>query len=219
MGTTLRSITTQEIDHQTSSAYKWSPAYLEKDCPYDECPEGKKVVSYFVSFLHQNIKVSIDSQTLQPVKEDKFGCEYECFSEIQRIVDEKSLDRKHKIDLISVPSRSRIRRFLRHLYDISGATTELIVYSMILLQRLLEVTGWSLRAASWRSLVMITLRICQKVEDSPSLSAGLLHRAYPLFNPRDFVNLENVFLRLIDFRLTVSLKQFSRQFEMITRQN
>jgi len=186
----------------------WYPCRAE--CSED-CNDVPALLSYLASFLHKQISASICAETVRPVLEENQPHRYARFCEVQRILQDSSTSKTAKIKLISAPSLNRVTKFLTDLFEICGATGEIIIYVLVLLKRLLTTTGWKIRAASWRSMVICALRLALKVEEMPMVSAHSMHRVYPLFTPREFVNMENTFLKLVDYRIVVSQKEFSQQ--------
>jgi len=202
----LELLVNQEIKG-TISADKWSPMRLFA-CQEDECVERSKIIHGFTDFIRENMNASIDANTRGPIPESNLPKEYSYFCELMRVVDQKNLPRDEKVQLISMPSRKRILNFLKELTRYCQVPTEVIVLSFVFLKKLLDASQWKLRAASWRSMVLTSIRVAQRIEASASLSVQDLHVIYPLYQPQDFLKLERVFLEVVDYKLFVNTTEF-----------
>jgi len=197
-----------------NSDFRWTPIAFPP-CDEQRCPERRQVLHYFAKYLHKTIMPSICPETIKPIPEANHPGKYSHFCEAFRIIEDPMIERSQKIKLISVPSRRRIAEFVANFVECCNVDTEVIVYAIILMKRLLKTTGWTLRASSWRSIVITAFRLAQKVEEGPVVPLADLHYIYPIFTPADFVKLENTFMKMIDYRLVVSYEQFFAQYKRI----
>eukprot|EP00357_Protocruzia_adherens_P020185 CAMPEP_0114986030 /NCGR_PEP_ID=MMETSP0216-20121206/8201_1 /TAXON_ID=223996 /ORGANISM="Protocruzia adherens, Strain Boccale" /LENGTH=219 /DNA_ID=CAMNT_0002348423 /DNA_START=114 /DNA_END=773 /DNA_ORIENTATION=- len=201
-------------DDQSGKAdQKWSPVFTHR-CQKSKCPEKKLIFNSLVDYLYENICPSIDSNTDQAIKEKYYKNEAEFFSEIERVVYHPQLDTNDKVELISVPSRQRIAEFCYHLARLCDVQSEVLVYTMMLLEKFLNVTQWQIRAANWRPLVIAALRIAQKSENDAYLPTKMLHQLYPII-AREDAEFERLFLIIIDYNMFVSFEEYVAKLEEI----
>eukprot|EP00357_Protocruzia_adherens_P023974 CAMPEP_0115016232 /NCGR_PEP_ID=MMETSP0216-20121206/27298_1 /TAXON_ID=223996 /ORGANISM="Protocruzia adherens, Strain Boccale" /LENGTH=181 /DNA_ID=CAMNT_0002386617 /DNA_START=225 /DNA_END=770 /DNA_ORIENTATION=+ len=163
------------------------------------------------------IRPTIDQITLDPIPIESFPEEHEVFDELLRVTENEALDKNSKVTLISVPSKEKIKKFLKNLLSVSCASKEILVFCVILLRRLMHVTGWTLRATNWRPLVMIATNIALKFEGYDSISNQELHKMYPLFAPMEYFEQECLFLQLVDYHCVVTLDEFKLELSRLLK--
>mmetsp|Transcript_20811 Transcript_20811/g.23534 ORF Transcript_20811/g.23534 Transcript_20811/m.23534 type:complete len:204 (-) Transcript_20811:296-907(-) len=182
------------------------------DCTERPCSERKLIIKYFAQYLCSHMQEGFDNATELPIQELFFEKEAEIFSEINAIVDDQDIDFETKVQLLSVPKRKAVQGFLKDLFSFSNVQSEIIIYQFILLKRLLNLTKWSLRATNWRSLVIASLQLAQKIEDDENrLTAKQVNYAYPLLDRDILIRLETSFLTLIDYNVIVRSREFKEQ--------
>jgi len=191
------------------SAYKWKPVKITK-CQEKGCNFKKNLRSTLVDFIEDHLKATINPDTMKPFEESKFQQEALEFSELDRVVESTELSRKEMRVLIQVPSRELIDQFIKAFLKVSEATCELLIFGMILLERLLKVTGWPLRPTNWRILWMLSIKLAQKIEGRLPVSNHTLNYLYPLFEANEFADLERVYLQVIDYNCYISYEEYAR---------
>mmetsp|Transcript_63929 Transcript_63929/g.73334 ORF Transcript_63929/g.73334 Transcript_63929/m.73334 type:complete len:197 (+) Transcript_63929:202-792(+) len=170
---------------------------------------NRKLETCGIKVFFSRYMPSWEPETRQQIKEDNFSAEFDLFSEYDRLLEDPSLRLSEKLKLVDVPSRRRIIKFVSKLMDVYEIRKEILVYAMILLKRFLLISQWSLRATTWRSLVVTSLRLALKTEDDIHFPAEDIHYLYPIFTPAEFVRMNITFLQLIDYRMFVLLEDLS----------
>mmetsp|Transcript_35418 Transcript_35418/g.40222 ORF Transcript_35418/g.40222 Transcript_35418/m.40222 type:complete len:229 (-) Transcript_35418:302-988(-) len=199
------------------AAYKWSPLRSQACSCESKCEDATSVIEHIVRFFEKKIEPSIDETTSQRISEWSYNREADLFCEIERIAEQNHLSMEEKINLLTVPSRDTIYQFVSHILAISNITHELALFSLILLKRLLRETRWVPRAATWRILFLISIRVAQKTEEQSLLSAEKICANYPLFCPREIILLETTYLKLIDFGCFIELPEFASELQVACR--
>jgi len=193
---------------------KWRPIKVH-DCQQDACSEDERIFTTFVDFLMKNMKSSIDADSCEPIVESQFPEEFEKFSEINRIVQNKGLKTSEKAELISAPVRQVIDNFTRDFAKICHVKPEIFVYGLILLKRFLRASRWAIRPTTWRPMVLVSIRLAQKIEEEATLSTKTMNYVYPLFSVGEFVDMENILLNIIQYRTYVSIERFTGELQSI----
>mmetsp|Transcript_34054 Transcript_34054/g.38689 ORF Transcript_34054/g.38689 Transcript_34054/m.38689 type:complete len:230 (-) Transcript_34054:527-1216(-) len=199
-------------------AYTWD-VMETKPCQRPKCPETRQLRMLLVDLLESRIQVAINPKTSKPFVEKNFVSEASEFSELLRISQSQELPRAKKIDLISKPSRDAITRFVTVFCDETEVSSEVLVFGVILLKRLLEATSWSLRASNWRIFLITAMRLAAKCEEATTLSGKLLTKIYPLFGAEEFVHLEAMFLKLISYKCFISYEQYAEELQSLFHVN
>jgi len=176
--------------------------------PGQDRRESRKTIERICKHLSNKITRVIDEDTREPIQEQCLPKQSRKFCELARILDDENCSREVKVGLISKPKSRVVYNFLKEYYETGGVKEEVAIYSMILLDRLQKTTGWTLRTTNWRILTVIAARVAQKVEGDPLLSVNDLHILYPFFKPAEYIKLESLFLKLIDYRCFTTLEEF-----------
>ena len=100
---------------------------------------------------------------------------------------------------------------------------EIPILCLIYLDRFSKQTGILLNAQNWKRLALIALCLASKIWDDESLENVHFPQVFAEISLKEIVELEKVFLRLVDFDLVVRgqeyakfyfvLKTFSENFE------
>mmetsp|Transcript_47873 Transcript_47873/g.55148 ORF Transcript_47873/g.55148 Transcript_47873/m.55148 type:complete len:254 (+) Transcript_47873:1-762(+) len=198
----------------TSIPYKWKPIKSDR-CSSPKCPEMVAIFNSFVDYVYVNTKVSLQENQEAVIIERHYPEEFEMFTELRRVIKHSLLKDSDKITLINLPSRATICRFLGNLAQIGNIYQETMVSALILLKRFLEISGWSLRATTWRPLIITSVRIAQKLESRLHLTGKNLNRTYLLFESYEFARLDAVFLRILDYSTFMSLEEYVRELKIM----
>mmetsp|Transcript_51239 Transcript_51239/g.58724 ORF Transcript_51239/g.58724 Transcript_51239/m.58724 type:complete len:216 (+) Transcript_51239:39-686(+) len=194
---------------------KWSPVKGTKRPCSHGCENCQTVFSAIVSYLEQHIQGAFLPDSLTPVEEVNFRKQSRGFSELQRIKNHPQLSQRDKLALIRVPSRKYIHWFVAKLFEQSHARVEIQIHTLVILKRFLKATQWTLRSANWRILLILSLRLSQKVESELSLDGEDLETIYGLFSAKEIIRLERIYLKLIDYDCLVSASVYTSELASI----
>jgi len=195
----------------------WSPIWIS-GCSLKKCPERTAIIKYLVRMVKRNRRPSINFISAEAIKEANYSQESALFSELSSIESRHDLSDEKKIALVSVPTKVRINWFLEHLFDLTRARTEVIVFQIILLKRLIEVTNWSFRADTWRTMLIISLRIAQKIEGFVFPPTKILAEVYKTFDADELEKLEDIFRSLLDSRIEITPQEYLGQLKQAINQ-
>mmetsp|Transcript_39444 Transcript_39444/g.44905 ORF Transcript_39444/g.44905 Transcript_39444/m.44905 type:complete len:217 (-) Transcript_39444:135-785(-) len=198
-----------------SSEFCWNGSPVT-ECSSEECPERKFILCHFAALVVQNMGPAIDEKTSEPLEMKFHSKEAKRFSELFRIIANENLARNEKVNLITMPTQSKVYSFIKQLTRITEAPSELIIYQILLLERLQLRTKWTFRADTWRILIITSLRIVQKIFGLRCISSELLLNVYPIFQRHEFVQLESVFLNLLDYKISVTNEEYLLQLRSST---
>mmetsp|Transcript_62580 Transcript_62580/g.71797 ORF Transcript_62580/g.71797 Transcript_62580/m.71797 type:complete len:222 (+) Transcript_62580:292-957(+) len=204
----------EEAEKSNSSSHKWKPCILKKCRNPEGCQEPTRVTEALSEKLREMIQPIIDRESFRPIEEELFNEEMQLFCELNRITTNTQYSKEGKVKLISVPSHRAILSFLDDTLRFFQTIKEVAVYAYILVNRLLQATGWKLRSTNWRIILIVALRLAQKIEGYKCVSCHSLGSFYHLFQAKEFVTLENTFLKLIDYNCYVSMKEYSEYLKM-----
>mmetsp|Transcript_1254 Transcript_1254/g.1323 ORF Transcript_1254/g.1323 Transcript_1254/m.1323 type:complete len:222 (+) Transcript_1254:79-744(+) len=188
-------------------------------CDYKTCPERQKLIVSVCMFVQKNLMKAIDHDTSLALKEASYPEEASKFSELFRVANQENIEMEDKAQLIGLPSFSRIYCFVADLLKNSKTCTEAIPYQLILLQRLLKNTKWPLRATTWRILLIISLRLTQRVRGPIILPKRFLPPLHPLFSQEELVELEEIFLTLIKRKSKIRYHRYKVELKHYLKEN
>jgi len=154
----------------------------------------------------------IDATTSLPFKEHLFSLEGGYFSEFQRIKGKSSLKGNDKVQLLKIPTVRMIFEFVTNIFNDSNTENEVIIHLIILLQKVLKRTKWPFRPTNWRILVVTSLRVAIRAEDTQAL--GVLP-IYCLYDDSECCKLEEVFKRLLKQKIELESQKFLQFFQAI----
>mmetsp|Transcript_8711 Transcript_8711/g.9436 ORF Transcript_8711/g.9436 Transcript_8711/m.9436 type:complete len:219 (+) Transcript_8711:341-997(+) len=197
------------------SSASWSPVVIRK-CRRKRCQETRNIIRNVAVWISGHIEPSVYDGTKRPILEWKYARQYTLISEFNRIIHEDTLKEEEKEELLEVPSLQTVRAFLRHFVTICQVKPEIVVCGISLMRRFLATTGWKLRATTWRILLITCIRVAQKVEAHPSLLSTDLSHVYPLFKPNEFVEIENVILKILNYKVLITNEVFSHQYSILS---
>jgi len=196
----------------------WQPLKIENRAGcIKKCPDLEHITAGLASLIVKNVKPTINPATHIPNRVKNFANEYQGFCELQRVVDSKRLVKNAKISLISCPTKKSALRFLRTTFKAFEVTAEMAVFMWILILRLSVTAEWELRATTWRSILMVALKIAQVHEGHYTLSNKTISGLYSLFSEKEYLDLSLDFLRILDYRCYVPADQFVATYELLLR--
>ena len=89
---------------------------------------------------------------------------------------------------------------------------ECCVICLIYINRLIAFTGMPLHPTNWRPLVLCSLLVAQKVWDDRYLSNADFAFIYPFFTTEEINRLEQKFLELIQYNVTVKASLYAKYY-------
>eukprot|EP00357_Protocruzia_adherens_P036177 CAMPEP_0114983286 /NCGR_PEP_ID=MMETSP0216-20121206/6608_1 /TAXON_ID=223996 /ORGANISM="Protocruzia adherens, Strain Boccale" /LENGTH=215 /DNA_ID=CAMNT_0002345237 /DNA_START=255 /DNA_END=902 /DNA_ORIENTATION=+ len=167
-----------------------------------------RLIKSFAQVITYRVKPDFDRESQRRIPEEKYDNSAKMFSELDRLLKLDGLTFESKMEIIRTPKRSNIRQFLKAYTKLAEVNPESLVTAFILLDRFLETTTWQLRPSNWKILLILSIRVAQKVEESPVLTFSDVHTLYPIYTPRDYHRLETLFAQLIDYRCYISRETF-----------
>jgi len=202
----LQNIIKKESKHSCQSDFKWQP--LPSSICQKDCEDSLKLLWGLVDFLAEEIKPVIDPLTTEVIEEVTHPKLATKFSELNNILESGKVPESGKAALIRVPDQDQISRFLQEVFTSWRVTREVLVLAKILLDRFLHRTQWRMRSTTWRTFILLTIKIASKLEGRLCFSNKDMESAYPIHTAQQYFELELLFLDLVDYQCYVSLKEY-----------
>eukprot|EP00357_Protocruzia_adherens_P029043 CAMPEP_0114985708 /NCGR_PEP_ID=MMETSP0216-20121206/8017_1 /TAXON_ID=223996 /ORGANISM="Protocruzia adherens, Strain Boccale" /LENGTH=167 /DNA_ID=CAMNT_0002348055 /DNA_START=72 /DNA_END=572 /DNA_ORIENTATION=- len=152
----------QIAEEEEGSAFKWKPLKTRSGCQKcgakasSECCAYQRLVDNFCMLLADFVSPIVDfvSPIVDPVschaRIPKKNTElFKKFNEIDRITKSRKLVRKTKLGLIARPDVETIYKFLTDLITRAHVTLEILVSTMVIIDRFRELSGWELFSTTW----------------------------------------------------------------------
>jgi len=159
-------------------------------------PNVKSILRTIAAFLAP--KISSDREYMSAMLEHP---DFSYFCEDKYIIENPESGAPFTI---LPPTKENIAEFIGALYDSAQFSPECCIVCIIYITRILsEIKGITLHASNWRPLVLIGILIAQKVWDDRYLSNGDFAFIYPFFSKSEINILEQKFLQLIQYQVTV----------------
>lgn len=111
-----------------------------------------------------------------------------------------------------VPSIDNIFEFIKALYDCAQFSPECCIICLVYINRLIAFTGAPLQPTNWRPIVLCSLLVSQKVWDDRYLSNADFAYIYPFFTTNEINNLEQKFLELLNYSVTVKAALYAKYY-------
>eukprot|EP00357_Protocruzia_adherens_P013524 CAMPEP_0115008660 /NCGR_PEP_ID=MMETSP0216-20121206/22078_1 /TAXON_ID=223996 /ORGANISM="Protocruzia adherens, Strain Boccale" /LENGTH=238 /DNA_ID=CAMNT_0002376177 /DNA_START=111 /DNA_END=827 /DNA_ORIENTATION=+ len=204
----------------------WSPLKANSCCRKKQCSDCKMLEQYLIKFFINQVKDGVSQDRKDEVLDSHLREEQRAFSEYQRILNHGLLTPEERTRLLAVPTKVAVTDFLNSVFEFSAPKAEIIIYTCILMKRLLKVARWTLKSTNWRIIFIICLRVAQKLENHPPITTNDLCIIYPLFRRAEFANLEILFVKILDYKFRVSYQEFlthlhqmipQKRFDQVTR--
>eukprot|EP00357_Protocruzia_adherens_P013924 CAMPEP_0114987044 /NCGR_PEP_ID=MMETSP0216-20121206/8780_1 /TAXON_ID=223996 /ORGANISM="Protocruzia adherens, Strain Boccale" /LENGTH=240 /DNA_ID=CAMNT_0002349581 /DNA_START=31 /DNA_END=753 /DNA_ORIENTATION=- len=206
------------LEKTEGSAFRWNPLVIG-ECTCKNCVKEKRFLAMGLqSLISRRVQPILERNTDERAKAQKLSTDYQCYNELDRIVNAEFLTSDEKMKLISTPSSSSVARFVKQMIGVTDATSQLITYTAILLERFLTKTNHELYSTTWRILLLLAFNIALKYEGHQSFLTSELQQLNPLFKKEEFASLELLFLNKIDFKLSTSLHEvhsYTNQLEKL----
>lgn len=101
---------------------------------------------------------------------------------------------------------------MKALYDCAQFSPECCIISLVYINRIIAFTEMPLQPTNWRPLVLCSLLVAQKVWDDRYLSNADFAFIYPFFVTDEINKLEQKFLELIQYNVTVKSNLYAKYY-------
>jgi len=171
-------------------------------------PNVKSIIQAVSTILHsQMLEDQGSGKELIP------GSDLYYFSE-EKYIKEKpeEFDEQRKALLRETPTADNIYEFMKALYDCAQFSPECCIICLVYINRLIAFTGMPLHPTNWRPLILCSLLVAQKVWDDKYLSNADFAFIYPFFVTEEINRLEQKFLELIQYNVTVKSSLYAKYY-------
>jgi len=171
-------------------------------------PNVKSIIQAVSTILHsQMLEDQGSGKELIP------GSDLYYFSE-EKYIKEKpeEFDEQRKALLRETPTADNIYEFMKALYDCAQFGPECCIICLVYINRLIAFTGMPLHPTNWRPLILCSLLVAQKVWDDKYLSNADFAFIYPFFVTEEINRLEQKFLELIQYNVTVKSSLYAKYY-------
>jgi len=171
-------------------------------------PDIKSVIHAVATILHsQMFEDSKLGKQLDSSSESFF------FSEEKYILEKpEQFDEARLILLRTPPTVENMYEFIKALYDCAQFSPECCIVALVYINRIIAFTGMPLHPTSWRPLILCSLLVAQKVWDDKYLSNADFAFIYPFFVTTEINRLEQKFLELIKYNVTVKSSLYAKYY-------
>ncbi|KAG8461488.1 hypothetical protein KFE25_001092 [Diacronema lutheri] len=107
------------------------------------------------------------------------------------------------------PSEALISETIKSVYDSAHFSDECVVIALIYIERLLNNTAVKVLSSTWRPIVLAAIIVAQKVFDDNCLTNADFSAFCPMFSLREINHLENRFLELLQYNVSVSASTYA----------
>lgn len=101
---------------------------------------------------------------------------------------------------------------MKALYDCAQFSPECCIICLVYINRLIAFTNLPLQPTNWRPLILSSLLVAQKVWDDRYLSNDDFAYIYPFFVTKEINKLEQKFLDLINYNVTVKASLYAKYY-------
>ena len=105
-----------------------------------------------------------------------------------------------------------IYEFIKALYDCAQFSAECCIISLVYINRMIAFTSTPLLPTNWRPLILCAIMVAQKVWDDKYLSNADFAFIYPFFEMDEINQLEEKFLELLKYNVTVKSSLYAKYF-------
>eukprot|EP00826_Nyctotherus_ovalis_P051959 TRINITY_DN6531_c0_g1_i6.p1 TRINITY_DN6531_c0_g1~~TRINITY_DN6531_c0_g1_i6.p1 ORF type:complete len:279 (+),score=94.46 TRINITY_DN6531_c0_g1_i6:694-1530(+) len=169
-------------------------------------PDVKSMV-HAVATILQSQMLESSGEKLEEQKDLYYFSEEKYIREKPEAFDEERLAL-----LRETPTIDNINEFIQALYDCAQFSPECCVICLIYINRIIAFTGMHLHPSNWRPLVLCALLVGQKVWDDRYLSNADFAFIYPFFTTEEINRLEQKFLELIQYNVTVKASLYAKYY-------
>lgn len=171
-------------------------------------PNVKSIIQAVSTIIHSQLLEDMGLGKKIPEDSDLFF-----FSE-EKYIKEKpeEFDEQRKALLRETPTVDNIYEFMKALYDCAQFSPECCIICLVYINRLIAFTGMPLHPTNWRPLLLCSLLVAQKVWDDKYLSNADFAFIYPFFVTDEINRLEQKFLELIQYNVTVKASLYAKYY-------
>ena len=108
--------------------------------------------------------------------------------------------------------QGEIYNFTKNALLRSKAEKEVVVVLLVYLQRLHAKTGLSVSPNNWKRLIFTALILASKIWDDESFETRNFAEAFTLYPPQELKTMENTFLDLIGYQLSVKSSEYAQAY-------
>eukprot|EP00355_Strombidium_rassoulzadegani_P008650 CAMPEP_0168614850 /NCGR_PEP_ID=MMETSP0449_2-20121227/4196_1 /TAXON_ID=1082188 /ORGANISM="Strombidium rassoulzadegani, Strain ras09" /LENGTH=219 /DNA_ID=CAMNT_0008655561 /DNA_START=80 /DNA_END=739 /DNA_ORIENTATION=+ len=135
------------------------------------------------------------------------------FSEEKYIQEKPDAFDSQRIQLLrETPTIENILEFIKALYDCAQFSPECCIICLVYINRLIAFTEMPLQPTNWRPLLLCSLLVAQKVWDDRYLTNADFAFIYPFFVTEEINKLEQKFLELIQYNVTVRSNLYAKYY-------
>ena len=187
-----------------------------KAMSYGVIPKGSTLERINVDLILNAVGTILHSQILEDHQSNKIiapGSDVFFFSEEKYILEKPESFDKARIALLrETPSVENIFDFMKALDDCAQFSSECCIISLVYINRIIAFTEMPLQPTNWRPLVLCSLLVAQKVWDDRYLSNADFAFIYPFFVTEEINKLEQKFLELIQYNVTVKSNLYAKYY-------
>eukprot|EP00357_Protocruzia_adherens_P008197 CAMPEP_0115030686 /NCGR_PEP_ID=MMETSP0216-20121206/37988_1 /TAXON_ID=223996 /ORGANISM="Protocruzia adherens, Strain Boccale" /LENGTH=258 /DNA_ID=CAMNT_0002407997 /DNA_START=87 /DNA_END=863 /DNA_ORIENTATION=- len=171
-------------------------------------PNIKSMIQAVATILHSQLLEDQSMRKEIPTESDLYF-----FSE-EKYIKEKpeAFDEQRLALLRQTPKVENIYEFIKALYDCAQFSPECCIICLVYINRLIAFTGLPLHPTNWRPLILCALLVAQKVWDDRYLSNADFAFIYPFFVTEEINKLEQKFLELIQYNVTVKSGLYAKYY-------
>lgn len=114
--------------------------------------------------------------------------------------------------LRETPTIENISEFVKALFDCAQFSPECCIICLVYINRLIAFTEMPLQTTNWRPLMLCSLLVAQKVWDDRYLTNSDFAFIYPFFVTEEINKLEQKFLELIQYNVTVKSNLYAKYY-------
>jgi hypothetical protein len=171
-------------------------------------PNSVGIIKSVASIIHSIIQEDVERGKKVDEKSDHFF-----FSEEKYIFEKpEEYDEARRALLREMPTVESIAEFMTALYECGQFSTECCIICLVYINRFIQDTEIPLLPTTWRPLIICSLLIAQKVWDDKYLSNSDFAFIYPFFSNEEVNKLEQKFLELIEYNVTVKPNVYTRYY-------
>ncbi|CDW78823.1 n-terminal domain-containing protein [Stylonychia lemnae] len=179
-------------------------------------PKGSTLDKINVDLILNAVATILQSQIMEDQASSKIiapGSDVFFFSEEKYILEKPDAFDKVRIALLrESPSVENIFEFMKALYECAQFSPECCIISLVYINRMIAFTEMPLQPTNWRPLALCSLLVAQKVWDDRYLSNADFAFIYPFFVTEEINKLEQKFLELIQYNVTVKSNLYAKYY-------
>ena len=116
---------------------------------------------------------------------------------------------------IPTPEPQTIFDFMADIIILTKMEKEVVVLSLIYIERLIYNTGLLLTSRNWRRILLTSMIIASKIWDDNSFENGNFSQVYANLGINEINTLERIFLELINYKVYVKQSEYFKYLMLI----